>query len=84
MRNNKSQWLLLAQNAQNNPHRTSSSSRATHYNNNCHHDEETNGGSDTPKIVGKLGKLNSQYIFPKQNGSILGLCDHSDETMDQQ
>lgn len=49
---------------------------------------ESNGGIITdskqiPKIVGKLGRLDSQIFYQKQNGSITENRDHCDEAMDQ-
>lgn len=69
VRNNKANWLQLAQNVQNYTHRKP----PHHNNNNVSADDDSNGGSDTPKIVGKFGKFNSHYnlFYHKQNGSIL-------------
>ncbi|KAJ6649117.1 Dual 3',5'-cyclic-AMP and -GMP phosphodiesterase 11 [Pseudolycoriella hygida] len=36
-----------------------------------------------PKIVGKLGRLDSQIFYQKQNGSTCESRDHTDEAMDQ-
>lgn len=49
---------------------------------------ESNGGIITdskqiPKIVGKLGRLDSQTFYQKHNGSINESRDHDDEAMDQ-
>lgn len=49
---------------------------------------ESNGGIITdsnqiPKIVGKLGRLDSQIFYQKQNGSMNESRDHTDEAMDQ-
>lgn len=49
---------------------------------------ESNGGIITdskliPKIVGKLGRFDSQIFYQKQNGSINESRDHTDEAMDQ-
>lgn len=49
---------------------------------------ESNGGIITdskqiPKIVGKLGRYDSQIFYQKQNGSIGESRDHTDEAMDQ-
>lgn len=48
---------------------------------------ECNGGMITdsnqiPKIVGKLGRLDSQIFYQKQNGSIGESRDHSDDAME--
>lgn len=96
VRANKSQWLELAQNVQNKPNHENSDAKATNINNNsifnrsAIHNDETNNGSisEIPKIVGKLGRLESHNYFQfKQNGSICDALarDHSteDEAMDQ-
>lgn len=49
---------------------------------------ESNGGIITdskqiPKIVGKLGRFDSQTFYQKHNGSINESRDHDDEAMDQ-
>lgn len=49
---------------------------------------ESNGGIITdskqiPKIVGKLGRLDSQLFYQKQNGTMNDSRDHGDEAMDQ-
>lgn len=66
-----------------------------HNNNNNSDDSKTkgqkiecNGGIITdsnqiPKIVGKLGRLDSQIFYQKQNGSMNESREHSDEAMDQ-
>ncbi|XP_037051573.1 dual 3',5'-cyclic-AMP and -GMP phosphodiesterase 11 isoform X1 [Bradysia coprophila] len=108
VRDNKVQWLQLAQNAQNNPNHesidddgddgvTQSVSMNNNNNNNNNNSDdsrskgqkiECNGGIITdsnliPKIVGKLGRLDSQIFYQKQNGSMNESRDHSDEAMDQ-
>lgn len=79
VRNNKANWLQMAQNVQNYQHRKPSlqhQQQQLHNNNNVTNDDDddNNGTSaDTPKIVGKFGKFDSQYnlFYHKQNGSIL-------------
>lgn len=104
VRENKSQWLELAQNVQNKPNRSekpsdddpSDADPTKIINNNniysrpaINAEERSNGAiNDIPKIVGKLGRLESHnYIQFKQNGSICDTItrDHatSDEAMDQ-
>ncbi len=100
VRENKTHWLQLAQNAQNNPDRVGdvpqSHSMNNNNNNNSTNDSkmrgqkiESNGGIITdskqiPKIVGKLGRFDSQIFYQKQNGTTNDSRDHnSDEAMDQ-